>query len=241
MELSKFRDIDIEGDGNIVGDNNTQNNTTNKTTNKTTNNHHHNNDPKKNSDGSEIVAIGIGAVIGFGALIWWFFNNIDQVYYYLNIATLSSPALALLAIIILLFSGSNTGQDLLRFFGSLVLAVGLFGLSILARDHAPQEIIQFSSQVEFREFWEGLNDKDEHLVISNFVAALLIGLSAIIAHLVSLRQAAYAIANPNRVGFWYGLYNSSRFFSLKVSGSIIAVLSGVVWFALNGHLPMPTA
>lgn len=232
MELSKFRDVEIKGDGNIVGDNNTQNNTTN-------NHHHHNNVPKKNSDGSEIIPIGVGAVIGFGALIWWFFNNIDQVYYYLNIATLSSPALALLAIVILFFSGSNTGQDLLRFFGSLVLAVGLFGLSLLARDHAPQEIIQFSSQVEFTDFWEGLNDKGEHLVISNFVAALLIALSAIIAHLVSLRQAAYAMANPNRVGFWYGLYNSSGIFSLKVSGSIIAVLLGVVWTALNGHLPIP--
>ena len=233
--MSKFKEIVVNGDGNMMGDNNTQNN--NSQNNKTTN-HHHYNSSKKSSDGSEIIVILFAISLGVGALIWWFFNNIEQIYYYLNIATLSSPVLAILAVIVLLFSNSSTGTDILKCFCSLLIAVGLFGLTILARDYAPQEIIQYSHQVKFMEFWRGLTDQEEHLVISNFIAAILIALSALIAHLVSLRQIAYAIANPARVGFWYRMYNASSLFSFKIAGSVIVALSGIIWTAINGYIPI---
>jgi len=224
--LSKFGHIDVNGGNNQFGDNNTQNNTTNH--------HHHNNGQGSNGDEGLPILIGVG--IGLLALVWWFFNHINQVYHYLNILTLSSVALASIASLLLLISRTIEKEDVFRFIVSLFLAVGLFGLAMLSREHAPNEIIQLSQQTKFMAFWQGLTDYGKSLVISNFISAIAIYISAFVAHLASLRQFSYALANPNGSGFWFSIYRNMGMFKMRISVGIISICSGLVWAALTGKL-----
>lgn len=229
--MSKFENVSVTSGKNQFGDNNTQNNTENH------HHHHHHNGNGKGSGEEEIIPVAIGAVAGLAALIWWFFNHIDQVYYYLNIITLSSATLSALALFIIISSGAIAKEDLFRVLGSVIFAVGLFGLAMLSRDHAPNEVIQLSHQTKFMDFWQSLTDHGKDLVISNFIAAIVIGMSGIIAHLTSLRQFSYSLAKPNRSGFWYGIYRAMGAFKMRVSMPLITILSGLAWAASAGKLP----
>lgn len=226
--LSKFENMTVNGGNNQFGDNNTQNNVTN-------NHHHHNNG--QGSNGEEVIPLAIGAVAGLAALIWWFFSHIDQVYYYLNVLTISSAALSATALVTLIFRGETSKEDVLRFFGSVFIALGLFGLSMLSREHAPNDVIQLSQQTNFTDFWRGLNGHGKDLVVYNFTAAIVIALAAFFAHLASLRQLSYSLASPNEVGFWFGLYSAMKIFKMKICLVVGSILSGLVWAALTGKLP----
>ena len=227
--LSKLENMTVNGGNNQFGDNNTQNNVTN-------NNHHHHNNAL-GSNGDEVIPLAIGVVAGLAALIWWFFSHIDQVYYYLNIVTLSSAALSAAALIIIIGRGVTEKEDIFRFLGSTLFALGLLGLAMLSREHAPNDVVQLSQQTKFMEFWRGLTEHRKDLVVSNFVAAITIALSGFIAHLASLRQFSYSLSSPNGIGFWFGLYKAMGVFKMRVCLVVISILSGVVWAALTGKLP----
>lgn len=218
----------VNGGSNQFGDNNNQNNVTN-------NHHHHNNG--QGSKGDEVIPLAIGAVAGLAVLIWWFFSHIDQVYFYLNILTLSSATLSAVALAIVVGSGASEKEDVIRFFGSVLFAIGLFGLAMLSREHAPNDVIQLSQHTKFTEFWRGLTEHGKNLVVSNFIAALAIALSALIAHLASLRQFSYSLANPRGIGFWFGLYKTMGALKMRVCFVVISIFSGVAWAALTGKLP----
>jgi hypothetical protein len=220
----------VNGGNNQFGDNNTQNNVTN-------NHHHHHNNNGQVSKGDEVIPLAIGAVAGLAAIIWWFFSHIDQVYFYLNILTLSSVTLSAVALVIIVGSGTTEKEDVIRFFSSIIFAIGLFGLAMLSREHAPNDVVQLSQHTKFFEFWHGLTEYGKDLVVSNFIAALAITLSAFVAHLASLRQFSYSLANPRGIGFWFGLYKVMGIFKMRVSFVIISLFSGVVWAALTGRLP----
>jgi hypothetical protein len=229
--LSKFENFNVNGGNNQFGDNNTQNNVTNN------NHHHHNDNSGKKDSGEEVIPIAIGAVAGLAALIWWFFSHIDQVYYYLNILTISSAGLSLLAIGVLLITRNVVKEDVFRFLGCIFYALGLLGLAMLARNHAPPDVIQLSEQVEFMEFWRGLTDHGKDLVVANFTSAISIGLAALMVHLGSIRQFTYSLVKPNRTGFFYRLYSITTPFKMRCVSVVIAIFSGIVWAAINGKLP----
>jgi len=233
--LSKFESFNVNGGNNQFGDNNTQNNVTNNT------HHHHDNNNGKKDSGEDILPIVIGAVAGLAALIWWFFSHIDQVYFYLNILTISSAGLSLLAIGVLLITRNITKEDIFRFLGCVLYAVGLFGLAMLARSHAPSDVIQLSEQVKFMEFWQGLTDPGNDLVVANFLSAISIGIAALMVHFGSIRQFAYSLARANRTGFFYGVYSLTTPFKMRFVSVVISIFSGLVWTAINGHLPSISA
>jgi hypothetical protein len=234
--LSKFEYFKVNGGSNQFGDNNTQNNVTN-------NHHHHhhhhnNNNTSQGSKGDEAIPLAIGAVAGLAAIIWWFFGHIDQIYFYLNIITLSSVIFSAVALVIIVWSGATEKEDVIRFLSSVLFAIGLFGLAILSREHAPDDVIQLSQHTKFSEFWRGLTEYGKNLVVSNFIAALAIMLSAFVAHLASLRQFSYSLANPHGIGFWFNLYKAMGIFKMRVCFVVISLFSGVVWAALTGRLPI---
>ncbi|MCY1389459.1 hypothetical protein D3C76_550630 [compost metagenome] len=227
--MNKFENFNVNGGNNQLGNNNTQNNVTN-------NNHHHHNNENKGG-GEETIPIAIGAVVGLAALIWWFFSHIDQVYFYLNIIIISSPGLSLLAASVLLITSNITQDDIFRFLGCIFYALGLLGLAMLARNHAPSDVIQLSEQVKFMEFWRGLESHEKNLVLANFLSTISIGIAALVVHLGSIRQLAYALAKPSRTGFFYELYSITTPFRMRFISAVIAILSGLVWAAMNGKLP----
>lgn len=228
--MSKFDNMTVNSGNNQFGDNNTQNNVTN-------NHHHHHDNNVQGSNGDEAISLAVGVVAGLAALIWWFFGHIDQVYYYLNILTSSSVALSAAALAIVIGSGVTEKEDVFRFFGSVLFAISLFGLAILSREYAPSDVVQLSQRTTFTEFWNGLTDYGKNLVVSNTIAAFSITLSAFVAHLASLRQFSYSLANPSGAGFWFGLYKATGIFKMRVAFVIISVFSGLAWAALTGKLP----
>ncbi|KCY45074.1 hypothetical protein J715_4397 [Acinetobacter baumannii 1571545] len=132
--MSKFEKFDVKNGNNQFGDNNTQNNITNNTV---------NNKVSKDTDSSGVI---IGAITGMAGLTWFFFSHINQIYHYLNIVILSSFLFSIGAFFILVLTTSVTRTDIFRVFASTFLAISLYGLALLARNHAPNEIIQFAHQ-----------------------------------------------------------------------------------------------
>lgn len=226
--MSKFKDLNVVGGPNQFGDNGVQNNTT-------THNHYHRNG-SQSSEGEGFFAAAAGLLVGLAVIIWWFFSHIDQVYYYLNILSLSSGALSLVAVLILMLTGTIAEEDIIRFLCSVFVAVSLFGLAIVSREHAPDEVIRLSQQVKIKEFWGGLNALGKDIVIANFISAAAIGVSAIFSHLGSFRQFAYSMANQAGAGFWYSVYTKTRLFRMRVIAVAFTILSGVVWAALEGEI-----
>lgn len=74
--MSKFEKFVVKSGNNQFGDNNIQNNITNNTI---------NNKVRESTDSSGAI---FGFIAGTAGLIWLFFNNIDQVYYYLKVLIL---------------------------------------------------------------------------------------------------------------------------------------------------------
>lgn len=224
--MSKFEKFVVKSGNNQFGDNNTQNNITNNTI---------NNKVKEDADSSGAI---IGIVAGTAGLIWLFFSNIDQVYHYLNILILFSFLLSISAFIILLITTNVTKTDFIRVISSTLLAISLYGLSLMARNHAPDVIIQFAHQTtSFMDFWKQLTDMGKKVVVTNFMSAILIGNAALLALFGSFRQFAYSIANSNRAGWWYNIYNSMSHFNMRFTVIIVTTLSGAVWAFLNNKIP----
>lgn len=224
--MSKFEKFDVKNGNNQFGDNNTQNNITNNTV---------NNKVSKDTDSSGVI---IGAITGMAGLTWFFFSHINQIYHYLNIVILSSFLFSIGAFFILVLTTSVTRTDIFRVFASTFLAISLYGLALLARNHAPNEIIQFAHQApSFMDFWKKLTDIGRKVVVENFISALFICISTFLALLGSFRQFAYSVANSNRTGWWYNIYESMSYFNMRSTVIIIMTMSGAVWALLNDKIP----
>ena len=224
--MSKFRNVGILGDGNIVGSNNHQNTNT-------VNNHYHNRSPR-NSCSDDALAGIIGFAIILGGLVWWFFNHIDQAYYYLGIAVATSPLLATAGLCLLLMTNQIENADGYNFLGSAISMIVLLYLVLMARNHAPIEVIQMASETKVLDFWGRLSDHGKTIVTINFSSAVLLLIATITAHMASFRQFAYAMAHPEGKGLWYSIYTLISIFKLKVALPIITTIALLVFAALNG-------
>ncbi|MDC4540368.1 hypothetical protein R4529_05885 [Acinetobacter baumannii] len=226
--MSKFEKFVIKSGNNQFGDNNIQNNITNNTI---------NNKVRESTDSSGAV---FGFIAGTAGLIWLFFNNIDQVYYYLKVLILFSFLFSIGSCIILLLTTGVTKTDIIRVISSTVLAISLYGLALITRTHAPDEIVQLAHQTSsFMDFWKQLTDIGKKVVVTNFMSAILIGNAALLALFGSFRQFAYSIANSNRTGWWYNIYHSMSHFNMRFTVVIVITLSGAVWGVLNNKIPLP--
>nr|MBV6628880.1 hypothetical protein [Oceanococcus sp. HetDA_MAG_MS8] len=228
--MSKFRNVQVDGDGVQVGDNNVQNNVTNHT-------YHHRTGGNNSDDGGEAIAIIVGAAGVLAALIWATLRYNEQVYFYLKIGSLASVLIALLSLVVLLIQHQLQESDALRAGGILVIGVVLFGLIGMATKYAPLDAIQFSKSVGFQEFWRGLTDYGRNVVLNYFVATFAIGAALIFTSIASLRQLFYATASSEGVGFSYSLYRATAFFGMKVTSFVVTSFSALAWASLNGKLP----
>lgn len=225
--MSKFKNTVVIGNGSQFGDNNTQNNIEN---------HHHHHDKKSKNSDSEIP-IGIALVVAFAVATWWFFSHINEVFYYLNILSISSAGLSVLSIIILALNNEVSWKDAVRFFTSSAFAIALFLLAIMTRNYAPDDIIQLSQQFSPREFWSRLNDHGQNIAMFTFMSAFCVGLASLFNHIGSLRQLIYSLANSEGKGFFFNVYQSMSPFRIRLVSLWVVILSGLVWAALHGYIP----
>ncbi len=230
--MSKFKDTKVNGNGNQFGDNNTLSHVTN---------HHHHNDgggsTRNNKKEEDALGVSLGLLFGVAALVWLFFSHLDQIYFYLQIITLSSAIPAIAAVLVMHARQELDNIDMARFGGSVLLMVGLFGLLVLADNHASREIAAFAQQVGVMDFYQGLTEHGKELAVMNFVAALLLGVAAVCAHLGGFRQLIYALADANQTGFWYRLYQRTPGMGMRVTGSLAVVFASIAGAALTGYLP----
>ncbi len=180
----------------------------------------------------------MAAAIAVAGMIWWYFNHIDQIYSALCYLSVSSFAGSAIAWMLLSFKNERASIDSGRLLGSFSLAMLLLGLSLLTRNHAPADIIEFSRGTKIMEFWKGLTDVGKNNAVFNFVAGLSIVVAALAAHFGSLRQLAYAAADSTGSGMWYGLYRSTDFFKMRFVLVLVLFFCGIAWAAINDLLPM---
>ena len=212
--MSKYRNVKIKGNGNRVGDTTT-----------VTNNYY--NQPNRGSDGNEIIGIGLGLVVLLAAVVWFFFNHIDQVYFYLRVGAVTSPILAILAIVIFWKSGYLEEIDLIGTTSSIAMCAVLVLLSEMTRQNISDEIIQLALRTDVLSFWDRLSDYGKKNVAAHFLSAILLTFAIFVTHLFSLRQLSESAGNPDGLGFWYGLYEGLSFFRMRntyISFFILAIL-----------------
>ncbi|KFF71773.1 DUF2157 domain-containing protein [Pectobacterium brasiliense] len=239
--MSKFRDINVKGSDNSnnnnvnqknSGGNNVQNTTI---VNKTTNNNYNN--MSNGQDPSGIGVIVIAGAIGLLFIIWFLFTNLEKIYSVLKIVSITSPLLAALAVIILAFRDEVVKNDITRAVLSLVLGGTIFFLNEFFKTQAPQDIIVLSYRANsVWDFWNGLNEHGKNISISMLVSSILIALSAIINHFISIRQFLYSLSDPAMTGICFSVFKMTDFFRIRVSGTIIIIFAIFTLFALQGYI-----
>lgn len=223
--MSKFNNFIINGNGNTVGDR--------KITN-INNNYFGNKPPNANNSNDEVIGLATGLLLGVGAIAWGFYKHIEQVFFYLDLATITSCILASTALVILGFYGNPERKDYYHVFASFILAVSLFGLSALAQSQISGEVIQLSQEVALLEFWRSLSEQGQTHVLTIFGVAFLLAVGAFINWLIGFRQLAYSLADKDECsGFWYKLYQSSGLLKIEYAGSLVLTILGVVFFLLK--------
>jgi hypothetical protein len=225
--LSKFKNTLVIGNGSQFGDNNTQNNIENH--------HHHGENNSKKTD--DAIPIFFVSIIAFAAAVWWFFLHIEQVFYYLNIVSISSMGFSFLSIPILALKNEISWKDGVRFITSVIFAIALFCFAIMARNYAPDDIIQLSQQVSARGFWSQLNEHGQNIAFCNFLSAFCVALASIFNHFGSLRQFIYSVSNSEGKGFFFNVYQSMSFFNMQTVSICVILSCGITWAALHGYLP----
>ncbi|WP_409159322.1 DUF2157 domain-containing protein [Pectobacterium sp. B2J-2] len=239
--MSKFRDINVKGSDNSnnnnvnqknSGGNNVQNTTI---VNKTTNNNYNN--TSNGQDPSGLGAIAIAGSFGLLFAIWTMFTNLEKIYSVLKIGAITSPLLAILSIVILVFRNEMEVNDILRTGSSLILGSAIFLLNEFFNVQAPQDIIDLSYRAKsVWDFWGGLNEHGKNVSISMLVSSILIALSVIINYFISIRQFLYSLSNSAMTGFWFSMFKLTGFFRIRISGTIIIAFAIFSLLALQGYI-----
>jgi len=216
--MSKFKKNRIKGDQNQFGDNNKQ---VNKNT--TVYNNYGSSNTKP-SDPSEAAAIFIGAAFLFALIVWGFFKNIETVYFYLELASLSSPLLGLFSLILLVIYNEVENQNLINVSVCICISFLLIGFIFLAENNVSPTLVELSNRESVLKFFGRLSKYGQFLVGSNFLTALIVGLCALWIHLFSIRQLSYSFADNDRKGFWYSLYRTLDKFDICKSPFLFGFL-----------------
>lgn len=239
--MSKFIDINVKGSDNSnnnnvnqknSGGNNVQNTTI---VNKTTNNNY-NNTPN-GQDSSGLGAIAIAGSVGLLFVIWSLFTNLEKIYSVLKIGAITSPLLSVLAVVILLFRDEIEVNDILRTGSALILGGVIFFLNEYFNIKAPQDIIDLSYRAKsVWDFWNGLNEHGKNTSISMLASSILIALSVIINHFISIRQFLYSLSDSAMSGFWFSIFKLTGFFRIQKSGTIIIAFAIFTLLTLQGYI-----
>ncbi|WP_437616567.1 DUF2157 domain-containing protein [Erwinia sp. V71] len=234
--MSKFRDINVKGQDNSnnvtqqnTGGNNVQN--TSIINNKIINNN------SGNQDQSGVGAIAFAGVFVLLVVIWSLFANIDKIYSILKLVTITSPALSITGVFILSFRNEISRNDVIRVILSSGFAGALFLLNAFFKGQIPQDIVDLSYRTDSAwDFWNGLNEHGKNNSIAILVSSIFIALSAIINHFISIRQFLYSLSDSTMTGFWYSMYKLTGLFRIRISGTLIIVLSVITTLALQGYI-----
>lgn len=226
--MSKFKNITVGGNGNVIGTNVTQNNVKNYRYDQGGN--------RKGDDQGDIIPVIVLVGVALAASVWWFFKHIDQIYSALIIAGISSGIPALSAIAVMSVSHTIDKGHIFRSLTNMFIAAALLSVVIIFRQQAPSEVVEISHKYEFIEFWKTLTNYGRDLVVANFTSALLILVSILLNVMSGIRQLAYSLANPRGEGVWFEIYLRTRGFRVRYVTTIVSVIFGFVYAIINGYI-----
>lgn len=237
--MGKFANIKNNTDNihitqNNVGNNNTQN--TQVINNTTINN---NNASRKNDEQSSAIAFISCAFLGIAFLVWAFFNYYDEVHIILNYSSITLPSLSILALLILFIKKENEISDIVRCILLLTLGVTSYCLTNYINTFIPLNLLEYAKKAtSATNFWKELTPYGKELAISITTSSTLLMLSIVLGHLSSLRELSYALANKDRIGFWFYVYKLTNIFKLKAFGvgGIILTLTILSGLVISGYI-----
>lgn len=199
--------------------------------------HNHYNNSNNNKDNSEFFGLVIAGIFCILFAIYFLFSNYEKIYLILKVGAISSPLFAVFSLVILLKRNEIEKNDIVRFISSLILSIMILFLIEFLNTKTPEEIIMLSKKSKsFFDFWKELSEYGKNISVSITASCLLIIISIILNHLLAIRTFFYALANTNKTGFWYSMFNFMHFFKFRISGSIIIVLSVLTILILDGYI-----
>ena len=214
--MSKFKNVKIQGKGNIVGDGNVIHNT---------NIHNHKTTRKK----SDIQPEGVFAFLIFAGVVLTylyhgFFTNFSTINQYLNIASYTSPILGIAGVLILYYKNQLESFDLIKI--GLLLIIGVVCLFTLRENIDPTliELVKYAQQVDSLNWYDQLNENGKVQSQLIVTSTAFVFLSLFLNHLASLVLFNYSMSNVNQVGFWFKFFNKLKIFKPEFGGTAALIL-----------------
>lgn len=237
--MSKFFDVNIKNNSENININQQNNGGYNIQENKIihkTVNHHHNYSQNKNENSKYPPSVMLCIIIILFN-IWPFFCNYEKIYPILRICAISPPLFAFISLVILLKRNEIEKNDIIRFFLSSMFAIIIFFLTDFLNSKIPEKIIILLTESKsLFDFWGRLSEYGKNIFISITVSCFLIIISIILNNLLAIRTIFYALANNDRTGFCYLIFNFMRFFKFRICGIIIILLNVLMIFILEGYI-----
>ena len=171
------------------------------------------NSADKNNDAAAVLGIAVFAIPTF--LTWQYLANIETIHFYMQITTLIAIFPLLISMLILNSKGELGSKYINQIGFSLFIACMIFfGINYL-HDIIPKNLILLAKNYNFFDFFITLYNAKYVQALSYFAVIFFISIGLLSQILSSLNHLTYALANKDRVGIFYGIYCSIRYFSVK--------------------------
>jgi hypothetical protein len=176
-----WQQIQISGDGNVVGNNNVLNSR------KEEHHHHHRGGSSKGgSGGDDAMGIGFGILAAVLVICWLFVRHAEEIYFYLKLSAFVS-AIPVLGVVLALFSKAPDNRQTIATVFGFVLSSVTFFLAQYGQDSLDPKLLQFSQQAQNAwVFWNGLTEHGHHVVMGGLTSAICLGAATLFTLLMGI-------------------------------------------------------
>lgn len=173
--------VDIAGNGNVVGNGNRTISVTNNT--RISNNGGSGGSGGSGGGGSAGGEIAVVAAVVSIAMCWLYVRHVDGIYAVLTKAALLSSLPVLPLVIGFLWrlrTEDGTWGDMIKLFANPVVTIIVLNLLNFGYGRLDERVIQMAAHMQARDFWNGLSEYGHRVVFENIV-----GTTAIVGVLLS--------------------------------------------------------
>jgi hypothetical protein len=220
----------ISGDRNIAGDKNRVNSPGDERYEQHIHHHRHEAARGKPTSGDDAIGMLVGAGIALMTVVWFFFKNSTQVYYYVKLASLLSVVLVVVCVSIAFFWPAREGASPRDTIIGIVLGIIVFGVTLYCESKVDSEIVKLAqASANGVQFWRQLTEFGQRLAVETLLTAFFLVLAAAFALLGSFRLIALSGLGARDFDYWL----TRKLFPFRPSrGSIVGLVAIVAAFAL---------
>ena len=225
--MSKFKNVQVTGNGNIIGNSNSISNVKN-----TVINNNSNNNNIKGGDDPGIFIVGAIALGALGLMIYWkFFYHYETIHQIIHMSNMTSPILALVGTCVLLTKDQAQKSDLFKLLLVICTTILIWFAWKNNISETTLKIINLANNSDAFKFNESLSTFGQEQAKLIMGSTISMGIGSLLNHFVSFSIFSYSLANINKTGFWYGTYKLTWIFKPSFSGTL-GILLGATSFII---------